>query len=89
MLNADKEIWIPRNIKCCDAEISLPKIVSDFKVDRFVKSLDIGTLSPIPNYSGLSRTLTGLVYMLLNSYIETPRLFSDDGARKQVSWVCP
>ena len=53
----------------------MPNIVSDFKVDRFVKILDIVTLSPIPNYPGLSLTVTGLVYMLLNLYIETPILY--------------
>ena len=35
--DADQEVWLPRNIKCMDAEIALPKIVSDLKVDHFVK----------------------------------------------------
>ncbi len=41
IFNTKKEIWLPRNIKCLDAEISLPRIVSDPKVDKFVTSLDI------------------------------------------------
>ncbi len=52
MFNTKKEIWLPRNIKCLDAEISLPQIVSDPKVDRFVTSLDIGVVSSLPNCSG-------------------------------------
>ena len=38
--DAEQEVWLPRNIKCMDAEIALPN-VSDLKVDHFVKSLDI------------------------------------------------
>ena len=61
--DADQEVWLPRNIKCMDAEIALPKIVSDLKVDHFIKSLDIGHVCQISNYSGASRTVTGLVFM--------------------------
>ena len=43
----------------------LPCIVSDEKVDKFVKSMDIGHISEIPNYSDVSRTVTRLVFMSL------------------------
>lgn len=59
-----------------DFDMSLPKIVSDVKVDRFVKALDIGAVSQLPNCSGVSRTITGLVYMILNLYLGTPRLYN-------------
>ena len=35
-------------MKCSQVDISLPKIVSDLKVDRLVKSLDIRHVSQIP-----------------------------------------
>ena len=80
VFNAEKEIWLPRNIRCLDSDISLPKIASDLKVDRFVKGLDIGQVSLIPNCSGSSRTVTGLVYMILNLYLESSRLY------QQLTW---
>lgn len=45
-----------------DAEIALPKIISDLKVDQFLKSLDIGHVCQISNYPGLSGTVAGLVF---------------------------
>ena len=59
--DAEQEVWLPRNIKCMDAEIALPN-VSDLKVDHFVKSLDIGHVCQISQYPGVSRTVTGLVF---------------------------
>ena len=55
---ADQEVWLPRNLKCMGTNIALPKIVSDLKVDYFVKSLDIGHVCQISNYPGVSRTVT-------------------------------
>ena len=78
--DADQEVWLPRNIKCMDAEIALPKIVSDLKVDHFVKSLDIGHVCQISNYSGASRTVTGLVFMILDLHLRLPRF------HKQLIW---
>lgn len=34
--DAEQEVWLPRNLKCMDKNIALPKIVSDLKVDYFV-----------------------------------------------------
>ena len=48
-----------------DAEIALPKIASDLKVDQFVKNLDIAYVCQISNYPGVSRTVAGLVFMIL------------------------
>ena len=60
-----QETWLPRCIKHKDVVISLPKIVSDAKVDNFVKSLDIGYVCQIPECPGVSRIVTGLVFMIL------------------------
>lgn len=78
--NAENEIWLPRNLKCMDTTITLPKIVSDLKVDHFVKSLDIGHVCQIPNHPGVSRTVTGLVFMILDLHLRLPRL------KKQLIW---
>ena len=59
--DAEQEVWLPRNIKCLDAEIALPN-VSDLKVDHFVKSLDIGDVCQISQYPGVSCTVTGLFF---------------------------
>ena len=75
--DAEQEVWLPRNLKCMDTNIALPKIVSDLKVDHFVKSLDIGHVCQISNYPGVSRTVTGLVFMILDLHLRLPRLQKD------------
>jgi len=69
VFNAEQDVWLPRNIKCAGVNISVPRIVSDEKVEKSVKSLDIGHVSEIPNYSGVSRTVTGLVLMILDLHL--------------------
>ena len=78
--DAEQEVWLPRNLRCMDANIALPKVVSDLKVDHFVKSLDIGHVCQIANYPGVSRTVTGLVFMILDLHLRLPRL------RKELMW---
>ena len=77
--DAEQEVWLPRNIKCLDAEIALPN-VSDLKVNHFIKSLDIGHVCQISNYPGVSRTVTGLVFMILDLHLRLPCL------HKQLIW---
>ena len=69
VFNAEKDVWLPRNAKCAGANISLPRIISDERVDKFVKSLDIGHVCEIPSYTGVSRTVTGLVFMILDLHL--------------------
>ncbi|CAH3019442.1 unnamed protein product [Porites evermanni] len=77
--DAEQEVWLPRNIKCLDAEVALPN-VSDLKVNHFIKSLDIGHVCQISNYPGVSQTVTGLVFMILDLHLRLPRL------HKQLIW---
>ena len=60
MFDPIAEVWLPGNVKCLgvDVDISINKI-SDEKVEKFVKSLDIGSINQIPNVPGVSRTITG------------------------------
>ena len=52
--NAEKEVWLPCNIKCLGADPRLPKLSSSHEsVDKFVKSLDIGHVTQIPGVSGV------------------------------------
>jgi len=69
-----QEVWLSRNLKCMNTNISLPKIVSDLNVDHFVKSLDIGHVCQIANYPGVSCTVTGLAFMILDLHPRLPRL---------------
>ena len=73
--SADKEVWLPRNMKCLGVDLRLPKLsVSDESVDRFVKSLDIGHVTQLPGVSGVSRTVTGLVFMIIDLHLRVPHL---------------
>lgn len=74
VFNAELDVWLPRNIKCVGVNISVPHIVSDEKLDKFVNSLHIGHVSEIPNYSGVSRTVTGLVFIILDLHLHLPNL---------------
>jgi len=80
VFNADEKVWLPRNAKCMETTITLPKIVSDHRVDQFVKQLDIGSVCQIANYPGVSRTVTGLVFMIIDLHLRIPRL------KKELKW---
>ena len=79
-----EQVWLPRNLKCMNTNISLPKVVSDLNVDHFVKSLDIGHVCQIANYPGVSRTVTGLVFVILDliAYRHFKRVPSKSGKKK-------
>ena len=71
--NAEKEVWLPRNINCLGVDLRLPKLsFSDDNVDNFVKSLDICHITQIPGVSGVSLTVTGLLVNIKTSYSQMP-----------------
>ena len=60
-------------MKCLGVDLRLPKLsFSDDNVDKFVKSLDIGHVTQIPGVSGVSRTVTGLVFMIIDLHLRVP-----------------
>ena len=62
-------------MKCLGVDLRLPKpSVSDESVDRFVKSLDIGHITQLPGVSSVSRTVTGLVFMIIDLHLQVPHL---------------
>ena len=75
VFDPDNEVWIPRNVKCLglDMQVSLSKM-SDESVKKFVKTLDIGSVSQIPNVPGVTRMVTGLVFMIVDLYLRLPHL---------------
>ena len=73
--NAASETWLPRNVNCMGIDLRLPKSVSNCAVDAFVKkALDIGDITELPNVAGGSRTVTGLVLMILDLHLRVPHL---------------
>ncbi|XP_022806312.1 uncharacterized protein LOC111343412 [Stylophora pistillata] len=80
VFNAEKDLWLPRNVKCAGVNVAIPRVASDEKVDKFVKSLDIEHECEIPIYSKVSRTVTGLVFMTLDLHLRLPYL------RNQLIW---
>lgn len=73
--NRENEIWVPRNVQCLGIEIRLPQAVSDKAVDKFVKDLNIGHCNQIPNAPGVTRTVTGLVCMIMDLHLRVPCLY--------------
>ena len=71
--DADQEVWVPRNM-CIDIKVTLGAI-SNKSIETFVKSLDIGSVSQIPDVPGVTRTVTGLVFMIIDLHLRLPRLF--------------
>ena len=43
-------------------------------VGAFVKALDIGDITELPNVAGVSRTVTGLALMILDLHLRVPLL---------------
>lgn len=51
----DTEVWLPRNVKCLNVDLRIPDLnVSNYKVDGFVKGLDIGEVHQIPSVPGVA-----------------------------------
>ena len=80
VFDPNQEIWVPRNIKCLGVNLRAPSMVSQDRVDQFIKSLDIGHVSPIPFSPGVSRTVTGLVFMIIDLHLRVPHL------RNKLTW---
>ena len=72
--NAESEVWVPRNVKCVGVDLRVPQPISNAAVDRFVKQLNIGAANQIPNAPGVSRTVTGLVFMIIDLHLRVPHL---------------
>ena len=72
--NAESEVWVPRNVKCTGINLRVPRPVSNAAVDKFVKELDIGTVNRVPSAPGVSRTVTGLVFMIMDLHLWVPHL---------------
>ena len=71
----NSDLWVPRNMKCLGMDLRVPCItISDKRVENFVKSLDIGHVNQIPNLPGVSRTITGLVFMIIDLHLRLPHL---------------
>ena len=75
VFDADKEIWVPHNVKLLgvDMQVQLNEI-SNESVEKFVKTLDIGSVNQIPNNPGVSKTITGLVFMIIDLHLRLPYL---------------
>ena len=75
VFDPNAEVWLPRNVKCLgvDVDVSINKIL-DEKLEKCVKSLDIGSINQIPNVPGVSRTITGLVFMIMDLHLQLPHL---------------
>ena len=68
-------LWVPCNMKCLGLDLRVPCItISDKRVENFVKSLDIGHVNQIPNSPGVSRTITGLVFMIIDLHLRLSHL---------------
>ena len=62
-------------MKCAGVDMRVPlNHISNENIDKFVKSLDIGNVNQIPGVPGVTRTLTGLVFMILDLHLKLPYL---------------
>ena len=63
-------------MKCLgiDIKVTLGKILNK-SIETFVKSLDTGSVSQIPDVPGVTQTVTGLVFMIINLHLRLPHLF--------------
>ncbi len=75
VFDTDRDVWVPRNVKCLgvDVQLSLSRI-SNESIEKFVKTLDIGCVCQIPDVPGITRTITGLVLMVIDLHLRLPHL---------------
>ena len=66
---------MPRNVKCLGVDIQLSLLhVSNESIEKFVKTIDIGCVCQIPDAPGVTRTITGLVLMVIDLHLRLPYL---------------
>ena len=58
----------------------MPKSACNSAVDKFVKGLDIGHVTQLPDVVGVSRTVTGLVTLIIDLHLRVQHL------RKRLVW---
>ena len=77
MFDANQEVWVPRDMKLLgkDVKVSINSI-SDESVRKFVQSLDIGKIVQVPNVPGVTRSVTGLVFMIIDLHLRVPHLLN-------------
>ena len=75
VFDPNSDLWVPRNMKCLGTDSTVPCVtISDKNVENFVVSLDIGHVNQIPNSPGVSREITGLVFMTIDFHLRLPHL---------------
>lgn len=76
VFDPNAEVWLPRNVRCLDVDLRMPDMnVSNYKVDEFVKQLNIGVVNQIPAVPGVTRTVTGLVFMIMDLHLRIQYLY--------------
>lgn len=55
-------------------DLRVPRLSSHAAVEEFVKELNIGMVSQITNTPGVSRTVSGLVFLILDLHLRVPHL---------------
>ena len=73
-VDPESETWLPRNISCAGIDLRLPKLACHSAVEIFVNSLNIGHITQLPGVSGVSRTVTGLVFLIIDLHLRVPHL---------------
>ena len=75
VFDTDKDAWVPRNVKCLgvDVQLSLSHVTNE-SIEKFVKTLDIGCVCQIPGVPGVTTTITGLVFMVIDLHLRLPYL---------------
>lgn len=68
----ESETWLPRNISCVGIDLRLPKLACNLAVEKFVNSLNIGHVTQLPDVAGVSRTITGLVFLMIDLHLRVP-----------------
>jgi len=70
----ESETWLPRNISCVGIDLRLPKLACNLAVEKFVNRLNIGHVTQLPGVAGVSRTITGLVFLMIDLHLRVPHL---------------
>ena len=70
----ESETWLPRNISCAGVDLRLLKSACNSAVEKFVNRLNIGHVTQLPGVAGVSRTITGLVFLIIDLHLRVPHL---------------
>ena len=80
VFDPNKEVWVPKNVEVEGVPVSAIRMSSYRSLEKFVKDLNIVSVSLVPGHVGVTRTISETVFMIVDLHVRCPYLY------KKLNW---